>query len=102
MEITVFSKNMKTHDGRTFRIYLSKLHNKNTGELDPVRVQFREGVIVPSVCPIIIVVDKEDCNLSIRKYKDESGTEKIQRTLWVSKYTTSDKKYEDHSLDDYI
>ena len=52
-----------------------------------------------------IEYEKEDANLSEKKekYIDEVGEEKevIRRRLWISKYTESEEKYVDHSLDDF-
>ena len=101
MKITVFSKNMKTkEDNRTFRIYLSRLTKKN-GEEVPVRVQFSEGVPVPSNCPIIIEVPKEQAQLSLKKYTDKEGQQQESYILWVREYTPTGEKYVDHSLDDF-
>ncbi len=101
MEITVFAKNMKTKEGRSFRVYLSRLHNNRTGEEDSVRIQFREGLTLPTLFPVIIEVRKEDANLSTRTYTDDKGTQHVNKTLWVNEYRMSPREYVDHSLDDY-
>lgn len=101
MQLTIFAKTKKTAEGRTFRIYLSRLINKNSGEELPVRVQFREGIPVPSLYPINIIVEKKDANLSTKKFTDDEGKEHVTHTLWVNSYQTSPEPFVDHSLDDY-
>lgn len=101
MKLTVFSKSMKTkEDGRKFRIYLTRLVKK-TGDEVPVRVQWSEGVPVPSTYPIIIEVKKEHAQLSVKKYTDKDGNPAESYTLWVREYTPTGETYVDHSLDDY-
>ena len=100
MKITVFSKSMKTKEGKSFKIYLSRL-TKKTGEEVPVRVQFSEGLVIPASCPIIIEVPKESAQLSPRKYLDKDGNQAESYTLWVRDYAATGEQYVDHSLDDF-
>lgn len=100
MNITVYAKTKKTAEGRTFRIYLSRVHRKSTGEEIPVRVNFKEGVPVPTVFPVNLVVDKKDANLATKHYRDDEGVERTSQTLWIEKYEMGEP-FEDHSLDDF-
>lgn len=101
MELTIYAKTKKTAEGRSFRIYLSRLTNKKTGEEVPVRVNFQEGLPLPTVFPVNIVIKREDANLSEKRYKDEEGEEHLTRSLWIKAYEMG-SPFEDHSLDDYI
>lgn len=101
MEITIYAKNKKTAEGRSFRIYLSRLTNKRTGEVVPVRVNFKEGLPLPTVFPVNIVVQKKDANLAETHYRDDEGEERVARSLWVNAYEMGNP-FEDHSLDDYV
>lgn len=102
MKLTVFAKTMKTkEDGRKFRIYLSRLIRKGTGEEVPVKIQWSEGVAIPSTFPIIIEVSKEHAQLSRRPYTDKDGNVCEGYTLWVREYKPTGDVYVDHSLDDF-
>lgn len=100
MEITIYAKTKKTAEGRTFKIYLSRITRKSTGEEVPVRVNFAEGVPLPTLFPVNILVDKKDANLSKKTYKDADGVEHITYNLWVNDYQPG-APFEDHSLDDF-
>ena len=102
MIITVFAKRRQSNDGKVFFNYLSVLRNKK-GEDIPVQVKFREsaGNPRPEECPCNIVINKNDANLSERRYTDETTAEiRVAKTLWVTKWEKGEK-YIDHSLDDF-
>ena len=102
MIIAIFAKRRQTNDGKTFFNYLSTLHGKDGNDI-PVQVKFREsaGAPKPEECPINIIVDKADANLSKREYIDETTAEtRVARTLWVTKWAKGEP-YVDHSLDDF-
>ena len=101
MEISVFAKKVTIGNGKSFYKYLSTLTTKD-GEQQGVRVMFAEGCEAPKPadCPVNIVVDKGDCNVSKKKYTDKNGNSGVARTLWVSKYS-SGSEYVDNSMDDY-
>lgn len=101
MRLTVFAKTMKSKEDRKFRVYLSRL-TKTSGEEVPIRIQWGEGVPIPSTFPIIINVEKKNANLSVRKYTDKDGNESLSHTLWVNEYTPTGEEYVDHSLDEYV
>lgn len=100
MKLTIYAKTKKTSEGRSFKVYLSRLYNKRTGEDVPVRVVFQEGCTLPTIFPCNIVAEKADMNLSEKKYRDEQGEEHITRSLWIKDYQMGEP-FEDHSLDDY-
>lgn len=101
MKLTIFAKNMKSAEGRPFKVYLTRLTNKNTGEEISVRLHLKEGLPQLPECPVIIQVEKKDANLAKRSIADDTGELHTYYTLWVNKYSVSDEEYVDHSLDDY-
>ena len=106
MNVVIFSQKKKTKENREFYAYLATLTKKDGSE-DKLEAKFREecGAPDPKKCPIIIEVDKSDVNISAKneKYVDEVGEEKeiTRRRLWISKWSESDEKFVDHSMDDY-
>ena len=101
MKITIFCKNAKSREGRSFDIYLSRLTRQTTGEEIPVRVQFSRTCKPPQVFPCIVEVEKSEAHLSTKSYTTESGESRTTYTLWVNAYTLSPEAYVDHSLDDF-
>lgn len=103
MEITVFAKKAKSREGREFYRFLSTLVNKSTGEEVTCSVKFAgDTSLDPKKCPCIITADKKDCNMAKKHVRDaESGDSVTYYTLWIKKWSQSDKEYIDHSLDDF-
>lgn len=102
MEITIFAKKRQTADGKkTFYNYLSTLTKKDGSTLR-CAVKFREsaGNPKPEDCPLNIVIDKKDANLSPKELVTETGEIYTVYTLWVSAWKPG-KTYVDHSLDDF-
>lgn len=102
MEITVFSKKRKTRDGKTFPAYIAKLTKKD-GTALTAAVKFREECGQPDAkhCPMNIIVDKNDANLSVREYvREDTGDIANSYTLWVSDWQEG-PEYVDTSLDDF-
>ena len=102
MEITIFAKKRTTRDGKTFYTYLSTLTSKSTGETFPVQVKFRESagkLPDPHTCPRVIHVDKENANLSTKKYEVDGETRE-RKELWVSAFEDVGA-WVDTSLDDF-
>lgn len=102
MEITIFAKKRTTRDGKTFYTYLSTLTSKSTGETFPVQVKFRESagkLPDPHTCPCVIHVDKENANLSTKKYEVDGETQE-RKELWVSAFEDVGA-WVDTSLDDF-
>lgn len=101
MKLTVFRKKAKSKQtGVEFNVYLGKLKNKNGNE-DSVSIKFREECGVPTTFPTIIEVERTDVNLVKKTITKEDGTTVESRTLWITKWSESDEKYRDTSLDDY-
>ena len=104
MEITVFAKERKNSQGKTFWGYITRLTNKKTGEIESIGVRFRQsaGQPDPNDCPMNIVVDKGDCNISESTYtREDTGESAVSKSLWVMKWKPG-SKYVDHSTDDYF
>lgn len=102
MEITVFAKKRHTSEGKSFFSYLATL-TKKTGDTVTVSVRFREdaGNPKPENCPMNILINKNDANLSSHKYtREDTGEDAISYTLWVSAWSKG-AEYVDHSLDDF-
>ena len=102
MEITVFAKKRTTAEGKPFTSYLSTLRRKDGSE-QKVSVKFREecGSPKPEKCPINIVFDRKDANMTNERYtRKDSGEEAYSYTLWVSAWKPG-QPYVDHSLDDF-
>lgn len=101
MELAIFAKRVVKNDGKIFYRYISQLSRKSTGEAVSVTVKFRDNKEPnPELCPMNIIVDKCNANLSERHYSSEDGTEGVGHTLWVSAWEQG-APYVDHSLDDF-
>lgn len=102
MEITVYAKKRSTNEGKTFYSYLSTLTRKD-GSTQSVSVKFRDecGSPKPEKCPMNVIIDKKDANLSSREFvREDTGEAAISYTLWVSAWTQG-AEFVDHSLDDF-
>lgn len=110
MEITLFAKQRRTREGKTFYNFLSTL-TKNNGEAVVCSVKFKDGTPEPrpEQCPMNIIVGKQDCNLSSRKYTrqvtDGDGElvteEGLSHTLWINTWIPG-APYVDHSMDEFF
>ena len=102
MEIIIFAKKKTTRDGKAFYIYLTTLTNKKTGEIEKLRVRFRQecGQPDPHTCPRRITFDKHDANISATAYQTEEGETRTTKNLWISKWTDNGE-YIDESLNDF-
>lgn len=102
MKLVIFAKRRKTKEGKQFTSYLSKL-TKRDGTEQLVSVKFREECGNPDgkKCPMNIIVNKEDANLTRRTYtREDTGEPAETCTLWVSKWEMGEK-YVDTSLDEF-
>ncbi len=102
MEITIYAKKRTTHEGKTFYSYLSTLTRKDGTEL-MVSVKFRDtaGNPKPENCPMNIVFNKGDANLSSKEFiREDTGEPGTSHTLWVSKWNEG-APFVDTSLDDF-
>lgn len=103
MKLTIFAKKKHTKEGKEFFTYLTTL-TKSDGSTLSCAVKFSEDIGNPKPvdCPMIIELDKADCNLSTRKYKDSDGVENFAHTLWINKYSKTGEQFVDHSMDDFV
>ena len=105
MKTTIFAKRVKSHDGKSFVVFVTNLERKD-GSKQYMRVMYsgkdRNKAFDTDLCPLVIEFNREDANASVEKYTDKSGEERKSYTLWVKDYTVSDEKFVDHSLDDFI
>lgn len=102
MEISIFAKNRKIKEGRSFTVYISSLKKKDGTEV-PCNVKFNQSCTPPKpeACPCNIIIAKEHCNVSKRRYLNESTGEILDAyTLWVNQYAAGGE-YVDHSMDDF-
>lgn len=102
MEISIFAKERRSREGRAFHTFFATLTKKDGTEV-PVSVKFRKECGEPDAakCPQNIIVDKEHCNLSRKRFLNESTGELVEtNTLWVSQWAGG-SEYVDHSMDDF-
>lgn len=106
MQITVFAKKRTTKEGKPFTTYVSKMAKKDGSEV-VVSVKFKDGCDAPKPedCPLNIVFQQRDGNMSTREYTthDDDGVVETRKalTLWLSKWSEGEP-YEDHSLDEFF
>lgn len=103
MNITVFAKKRTSEEGRKFLSYFGRLKKKDGSDLS-VGIRFRDTCPGPKQedCPMNVIVEKSDANLSERHYEDEdSGEIRTAYTLWVAQWVPDPNEFEDHSLDDF-
>jgi hypothetical protein len=102
MEISIFAKKRTAQNGTHFTGYLSTLPRKD-GTNQTVSVRFRMdcGAPEPEQCPMNIVLNKGDVNLSRKDFVNKNtGEVSTGYTLWVNKWTPG-SPYVDHSLDEF-
>lgn len=104
-EITIFAKKKTTRDkSKTFFDYITTLNRKDGGK-QTMRVRFREdsesGRPKPEKCPMNIVIEKGEANISRREYtREDTGEIGISYTLWIKEWTEG-TPYIDTSLDEF-
>ena len=102
MQITVFAKRRQTKEGKTFFNYLSTLTDRE-GKQIPCQVKFRDsaGTPKPEMCPMNIIFNKGDANMTTREYTDPETAEiRKAHVLWISAWNEGET-YVDHSLDNF-
>lgn len=102
MKIAVFAKKGKTEDGKTFDRFIGRITKKD-GEEITVSIRFRDECGQPKYneCPMNIIVDKANANLTKRSYtREDTGEVCTAYTLWITAWSKGEK-YVDHSLDDF-
>lgn len=105
MKTTIFAKRVKSHDGKSFVVFVTQLERKD-GSRQYMRVMYsgkdKNKAFDMDICPLVIEFNREDANVSAETYTDKSGEERKSYTLWIKDYKVSDEKFVDHSLDDFI
>lgn len=102
MKITVFAKTHHSQDGKQFTAFIGRMPKKDGTEVSMnVKTSKTAGNLDADKTPYIIEFNKEDANLSSRKYTDKDGVERTSYTLWLKKFKESSEKFVDHSLDDF-
>ena len=84
MKIKVFAKRLY---GEKF-VYLSALVRKEDGERLPVEVRFRRscGKPDPDDCPVMIEVERKNCDLTFEEYTNRYNEQCKAAKLWVRDY----------------
>lgn len=102
MEITLFAKTAHKADGTPFTRFIGRMPKKD-GSIVNVTVRAIQDIpqFSQKKCPYIIEFDKKDANMQSRTYTDKDGNVKTSYTLWLKAYKESDKKFVDHSLDEF-
>ena len=104
MEITIFAKKRQTRDGKKyFFSYLTTLKKKD-GSPCTCAVKFASPAENPDplLCPMNIVIEKNDVNMVIEPYTNERTDEvKDSYRLWIKNYKPG-SPYVDHSMDDFM
>ena len=102
MEFSIFAKRRESEDGKKFTSFFGRIKKKDGTEISTT-VHFRDTCPLPKPesCPMNIIVDKADANLSTKTYvADESGEVRVAYHLWVNKWAEG-APFVDHSLDDF-
>lgn len=98
-KVTVFAKERKTHEGRPFTSYFTKLKKKNGEEVN-ADVRFTKACGTPSEFPVTF--DVTAGNVSHRTVEDPyDGSKKTYYTLWVKGYENP-QPFEDNTLDEFM
>lgn len=103
MQITIYAKKRHSNEGKTFYSYLSTLTRHDGSKLS-VTVKFRDnecGNPKPEQCPMNIIFDKSEANLTSREFERDNGEMGASFTLWVAKWQPGEQ-YVDHSLDEFV
>lgn len=102
MEITIYAKKKETKEGKKFYAFLTTLKRKD-GTEQTMAVKFREDCGSPkgTDCPMNIIVDKKNANVSTREYeREDTGEKATAYTLWVNDWKEG-APFVDTSLDDF-
>ena len=102
MELAIFAKKRTKEDGKTFYSYLTTLPRKD-GTKQTVSVKFRDecGHPKPETCPVNILVDKANANITKSEFtREDTGETAISYTLWVSAWELG-SAWVDNSLDEF-
>ena len=105
MKATIFAKRIKSHDGKSFTIFVTTLERKS-GESQYMKVMYtgkdKNKNFDSDACPMVIEFDRQSANVSKTAYTDKNGEPRFTYTLWLKDYRRLNEQYVDHSLDDFI
>lgn len=102
MEIAIYAKRFTGEGNKAFYRYLTTLKKKDGGK-QTMAVKFRDecGSPKPEKCPMNIIVDKKNANVSTKEYeREDTGEVGTAFTLWVSAWKEG-APFVDTSLDEY-
>lgn len=102
-EIAIFAKKRRTADGKkSFFTFLTTLENRS-GESVTMSVKFADdGAPKPEDCPMNIIVEKTDCNISEKTFiREDTGEMATSKTMWVKAWKAG-TPYVDHSTDEFF
>ena len=105
MKATIFAKRIKSHDGKSFTIFVTTLERKS-GESQYMKVMYtgkdKNKNFDSDACPMVIEFDRQGANISTTPFTDKNGEERKSYTLWLKDYRKLNEQFVDHSLDDFI
>ena len=105
MKTTIFAKRIKSHDGKSFTIFVTNLERKD-GTQQYMKVMYtgkdKNKSFDSDTCPLVIEFEREDANISTTPFADKNGEERKSYTLWLKDYRKLNEQFVDHSLDDFI
>lgn len=105
MKTAVFAKRIKSHDGKSFTIFVTNLERKD-GTPQYMKVMYtgkdKNKNFDSDACPMIIEFDRQSANVSKTVYTDRNGEDRLTYTLWIKDYRRLNEQFVDHSLDDFI
>ena len=105
MKTTIFAKRIKSHDGKSFTIFVTNLERKD-GTQQYMKVMYtgkdKNKNFDSDACPMVIEFDRGNANVSAKAYDDKNGEERKSYTLWLKDYRKLNEQFVDHSLDDFI
>ena len=105
MKTTIFAKRIKSHDGKSFTIFVTNLARKD-GTQQYMKVMYtgkdKNKGFDSDTCPMVIEFDRQSANISKTAFTDKNGEDRMSYTLWLKDYRKLNEQFIDHSLDDFI
>lgn len=105
MKTTIFAKRVKSHDGKSFTIFVTNLARKD-GTQQYMKVMYtgkdKNKGFDSDACPMVIEFDRQSANVSKTAFTDKNGEDRFSFTLWLKDYRKLNEQFIDHSLDDFI
>lgn len=105
MKATIFAKRIKSHDGKSFTIFVTNLTRKDDTQ-QYMKVMYtgkdKNKGFDSDACPMVIEFDRQSANISKTAFTDKNGEDRMSYTLWLKDYRKLNEQFIDHSLDDFI